>query len=104
MRMKNKLIVLITSILLIATSILAVGRLTSTIPNDEYFNQQWSLHNTGQTGGTPDADIDASEAWDIEMGNSDVIIAFVDSGIDYTHPDLADKIWSNLDENPNLIK
>lgn len=58
------------------------------IPNDPYFNQQWALHNTGQTGGTPDADIDASDAWDTTMGDDEVVIAILDSGVDYTHPDL----------------
>ena len=74
---------------------------TSDIPNDPSFNQQWGLHNTGQTGGTPDADIDAPEAWDIETGNSDVVIAVIDTGVDYTHPDLAGNIWKNTDEIPN---
>ena len=70
------------------------------IPNDANFSKQWALHNTGQTGGTPDADIDAPEAWDIEMGDSDVVIAIVDSGIDFTHPDLTNNIWVNLGEIP----
>jgi len=39
------------------------------IPNDVYFGLQWGLHNTGQAGGTPDADIDAPEAWDITKGS-----------------------------------
>jgi len=67
-------------------------------PNDSFFAQQWALHNTGQTGGTADADIDAVEAWDIETGSPEVVIAIVDSGIDFTHPDLADNIWTNPDE------
>jgi parallel beta-helix repeat protein len=57
------------------------------IPNDPFFGQQWALHNTGQTGGTPDADIDAPEAWDIETGNPEVVIAVIDTGVDYTNPD-----------------
>jgi subtilisin family serine protease len=75
--------------------------LRSTYPNDTFFEQQYALHNTGQTGGIPDCDIDGPEAWNIETGNSDVIIAFVDSGIDYTHPDLSGKIWINTDEIPD---
>jgi len=75
------------------------------IPNDADFSKQWYLHNTGQTfypgiHGTPDADIDAPEAWDIEKGSSAVVIAIIDTGVDYTHPDLADKIWNNTDEIP----
>jgi hypothetical protein len=42
------------------------------IPDDKYFSKQWGLHNTGLTGGTPDADIDAPEAWGYETGSSDV--------------------------------
>jgi len=71
------------------------------IPNDPYFNEQWSLNNNGQTGGKEDADIDAVEAWDIETGSEDVIIAIIDSGINYMHPDLIDNIWSNHDEIPD---
>jgi subtilisin family serine protease len=69
-----------------------------TIPNDPDFDLQWPLHNTGQTGGTPDADIDAPEAWDVETGNPDVIIAISDTGVDWDHPDLAANIWINEDE------
>ncbi len=57
------------------------------IPNDPYFDMQWALNNSGQTGGTPDADIDAPEAWELEQGDSSIIIAVIDSGVDYTNPD-----------------
>nr|WP_086426632.1 S8 family serine peptidase [Nitrospira cf. moscoviensis SBR1015] len=71
----------------------------TTIPSDAKFETQWGLHNTGQpvngTAGTPDADIDAPEAWDISTGSSDVVIAVIDSGIAYDHPDLAPNIWTN---------
>ncbi|HOD55395.1 MAG TPA: S8 family peptidase, partial [Candidatus Cloacimonadota bacterium] len=62
-------------------------------PNDEYFSNQWGLHNTGQYH-LPDADIDAPEAWEIETGDSTLIIAIIDTGIDYGHPDLMNKIVS----------
>lgn len=52
----------------------------STFPNDPCFPQLWELHNIGQGGGTPDADIDAPEAWDIHTGSSDIIVAVLDSG------------------------
>ncbi len=71
------------------------------IPNDPYFSAQWGLNNTGQTGGTADADIDAPEAWAIHTGGGQIIIAVVDSGLDLTHPDLVDRIWTNADEIPN---
>lgn len=58
------------------------------IPDDPDFGQQWALHNTGQSGGRDDADIDASEAWDVNQGSADVLIAIVDTGVNYTHEDL----------------
>ncbi len=73
---------------------------TETFPNDPSFEQLWGLNNTGQTGGVPDADIDAPEAWDIQTGN-DVVIGVIDSGVDYTHPDLQDNIWTNPGEIPD---
>lgn len=66
----------------------------TTIPNDTRFEELWGLHNTGQTDGMTDADIDASDAWDIYT-DSDVIVAVIDTGIDYNHPDLANNMWTN---------
>lgn len=63
------------------------------IPNDPRYNEQWHYNNTGQQAGTPDADIDLPEAWDIIKGNSNVIVAVIDQGIDYTHADLAANMW-----------
>ncbi|MFM6324178.1 MAG: S8 family serine peptidase, partial [Microcystis panniformis] len=70
----------------------------ATFPNDPSFNQLWGLHNTGQNGGTPDADIDAPEAWDIQTGNPNLVIGVIDTGVDYNHPDLASNIWTNPGE------
>ncbi len=70
----------------------------ATTPNDSSFTQLWGLHNTGQTGGTSDADIDAPEAWDLTTGSANVVIAVVDSGVAYNHPDLAGNIWTNTGE------
>jgi subtilisin family serine protease len=72
----------------------------STIPNDTFFSELWGMHNTGQSGGTVDADIDAPEAWDISTGSSDIIVAVIDTGVDYTHPDLAGNMWVNTGEIP----
>ncbi|MBS3028938.1 MAG: S8 family serine peptidase [Dolichospermum sp. DET50] len=69
-----------------------------TIPNDPGFGQLWGLNNTGQNGGTPDADIDAPEAWDIQKGNPNLVIGVIDTGVDYNHPDLVGNIWTNPGE------
>ncbi len=66
-------------------------------PNDTYFDHLWGLNNDGQQSGTPDADIDAVEAWD-NVNSGEVIVAILDTGIDYTHPDLQDNIWRNTGE------
>jgi len=70
-------------------------------PNDPDFYLQYALHNTGQTGGTIDADIDAPEAWDIETGDESIVIAIHDTGVDWDHPDLEDNIWINSGEDLN---
>lgn len=70
-----------------------------TIPNDTYFNEQWALRNTGQTGGTPGADIKADYAWDIQKGDPNILVCILDSGVDYNHPDLAANIWINPGED-----
>lgn len=70
-------------------------------PNDNFFNDQWALHNTGQNNGISDADVDALEAWRYETGSSnDTVVAIMDTGIDYNHEDLADNMWINEDEIP----
>ena len=69
-------------------------------PTDPLFANQWDFHNTGQTGGTFDADIDAPEAWDVTTGTGSTIVAVIDTGVDYLHPDLAANIWVNQDELP----
>ena len=72
--------------------------LAATVPNDTRFSEVWGLHNTGQTGGTADADIDAPEAWDIGTGSRDVVVAVIDTGLDYNHPDLKHNCWKNPGE------
>ena len=70
----------------------------STPPNDSGYASLWGLSNTGQTGGTVDADIDALEAWGLSTGSSDVVVAIIDTGIDYTHSDLSGNMWVNPGE------
>ena len=69
-------------------------------PNDQRFNELYGLHNTGQTGGTPGADIRATNAWDVFTGSSQTLIGVIDTGVDYTHPDLQANIWTNPGEIP----
>ncbi len=67
-------------------------------PNDLGFDSLWGLHNTGQTDGAPDADINAPEAWNISTGSGNVVVAVIDTGVDYNHPDLIDNMWNNPGE------
>jgi subtilisin family serine protease len=69
-----------------------------TAPNDPLFPELWGLHNAGTGGGTADADIDAPEAWDLSTGSADVVVAVLDSGVAYSHPDLAANMWVNPGE------
>jgi subtilisin family serine protease len=72
------------------------------IPSDPYFGQLWGLHNTGQPVngaiGTPDADVDAPEAWEVATGEPAVAVAIVDSGMSRSHPDLVPNVWANAGE------
>jgi subtilisin family serine protease len=67
------------------------------MPNDTYFPDQWHLNNTGQSGGTYDADIDAPEAWEITIGDPNIVVAVLDDGIDTSHPDLINNIVVGYD-------
>ncbi len=71
---------------------------TLAVPDDQFFGNLWGLNNTGETGGTSDADIDAPEAWDITTGSHGVVIAVIDSGVAFNHPDFSDNIWMNTGE------
>lgn len=72
-------------------------------PNDPYFSNQWSLKNTGLQGGVSDADIDATDAWDITTGGltadgDTIVIAIIDSGSDLGSNDV--DFWKNMAEIP----
>src|SRR3954467_1381602 len=67
------------------------------IPNDTSFSSLWGLRNTGQNvgaPGVPGADIGASLAWNVSTGSPAIAVGIIDTGIDYTHPDLAANVWS----------
>ncbi|HKQ98885.1 MAG TPA: S8 family serine peptidase, partial [Candidatus Polarisedimenticolia bacterium] len=82
---------------------------TTRVPSDTRFAEQYALRNTGQLGGTPGADISATSAWDVSTGSPAVVVAVIDTGVDYTHPDLAANIYindgeiagNNLDDDGN---
>ncbi len=73
-------------------------------PNDTYFNKQWSLINTG-SGQSPltaktAADIHIAQAWDITTGDSTIVVAVIDAGVNINHPELRNRIWINTGEIP----
>ena len=67
---------------------------SATMPNDPAFNQLWGMHQQ------KDKDIDAPEAWDLTQGSSNVVVAVIDTGIDYGHEDLSANMWLNPGEIP----
>ena len=81
---------------------------TQATPNDPLFSQLYGLHNTGQTGGSADADIDAPEGWDAAglgafPATGGVKIGIVDTGIDQTHPELSGKTVNCADAVGGLV-
>jgi len=77
---------------------------SQTIPDDPYFPLQWGLYNSDSTTnstqnvtGDDRADIHAPEAWNITTGSSDIIVAVIDTGIDYTHEDLKANCLAGID-------
>ena len=78
----------------------------STTPNDPLFGNQWQYINDGINGITPDADIDADEAWDITTGGvtalgDTIVVCVIDDGIDVNHSDFGNNLWFNKFEIPN---
>jgi subtilisin family serine protease len=73
-------------------------------PNDQYFSRQWSLSNNGTfplSTAIPGADIQMKSAWDIEQGDTNIVVAIIDSGNKLDHPEFAGRIWTNKNEIPN---
>jgi subtilisin family serine protease len=74
------------------------------IPNDQRYNEQWNMNNTGQSGGKPGADIKAERAWNFTTGGvttrgDSIVIAVIDDGVDLNHADL--RFWKNRAEIPS---
>jgi len=69
-------------------------------PNDPYYeDSQWHFNNTGQDigqAGTPGWDINVEDAWEIEKGNTEVVVAILDSGIEFEHEDLSGNMWDDI--------
>ena len=72
-------------------------------PSDPRFSDQWALANEGQRGGTQGADISAMRAWSVTTGDDDIVIAVLDSGVDYTHSDLENNIWKRPANVPEYV-
>ncbi len=70
------------------------------VPDDPDFDHLWGMRNTGQTGGTPGADVSAASAWAVTTGSFNVLVGVIDTGVDYNHPDLAANIYVNPGEIP----
>ena len=70
-------------------------QLSGVTPNDPSFAAQWALSNTGQNNGQYGSDIDVSKAWQTTTGGQGTVIAIIDSGVDFTHPDLVNNEWTN---------
>lgn len=64
-------------------------------PNDPRFAEQWAISNTGQNGGQYGSDIGVTSTWGKTTGTQATVIAIVDSGVDFTHPDLINNQWTN---------
>jgi subtilisin family serine protease len=72
---------------------LAYRQAADPTPNDPQFGEQWALNNLGQDGGKKRADLDALKAWATTTGSDEVVVAVLDSGVDYTHEDLRENMW-----------
>jgi RHS repeat-associated protein len=75
--------------------LIAHDQINPQTPNDPRFTEQWALNNTGQNGGQYSSDIGVTRAWQTTTGAPATVIAIIDSGIDFTHPDLANNEWTN---------
>lgn len=63
--------------------------------DDTYYKKQWNLENTGQNGGTAGSSVNVGKKWETVKGSGDVVVAVLDTGVDYEHEDLRENIWEN---------
>jgi RHS repeat-associated protein len=70
------------------------------VTSDPQFADQWALRNIGQGGGQFGSDINVTTAWNTTTGSQSTVIAIIDSGVDFTHPDLSDNEWTNVTPGP----
>lgn len=78
--------------------LLSVDQTANPTPSDTDYPKLYNLNNTGQTGGTTDADVDAPDAWVSTTGSPDAVVAVIDTGVDIGHADLKNNVWTNPDE------
>jgi thermitase len=79
----------------------------ATVPQDPMWLSLWGLKNYGQDApngveGVENADIGAQDAWATSKGSKDIVVAIVDTGIDYNHPDLQENVWVNQKEKDGI--
>jgi thermitase len=67
---------------------------------DPFWEDQWALNNTGQREGTEGSDVMALAAWEVFEKKRDLVVAVIDTGVDYNHPDLKQAMWKNQKEIP----
>ncbi len=87
-----------------AAATIGEWKTTAAAPTDTLFYQQWGLHNTGSFGGgtaKAGADIDLLRAWEVEDGDSNIVVAVIDAGIKSNHPDMQGRLWRNKTEIPS---
>ncbi|MCC6327024.1 MAG: S8 family serine peptidase [Acidobacteria bacterium] len=80
-----------------------LDRPSDNIPNDPHFGEQWALNNIGQDGGKAGADLSALQAWAKTKGSREVVVAVLDTGVDYNHLDLVSNMWVRPDNVPQYV-
>lgn len=91
-----------TNVVFAEPDMIFTGRSALT-PNDTGYTNCWGLNNTGQTGGTNDADMDAPEAWDITTGSSSIITVVIDTGVEQSHPDINQMTGQDFTSDGNSL-